>query len=292
MTDDESPIASVKTAAQVVGEIVKTAGDTPEAKEAARQLGRAAVTITKAVNVFLLPLAAMNFAVEKARAYFESGKFAADFGNVAIDIPPENLVEPKGSLAGPLLQALAFSHEEHELRQMYLRLLAAGMDKRTQQIAHPSFVEIIKQLNAQEAAFLASLKWSRWNHTIVELRLRVSSRFSMKLGYQVLHTHLFYRAMKDGTPIESADTAVMIDNLCRLGLVRVTYGVSAGDSETAQDADELYSWVDSRPEFLRLKQEHGSRLIVVRGILAPTEFGVGFAAAVGIQSESSRNIKG
>ena len=102
--------------------MIEAAKDDPQVKVAASELGKTAVTLTKAVNLFLIPLAAMNYAVDKARNYFESN-FAADFARVAKDIPPDDILEPKASMAGPLLQALAFSHEETELRQMYSKNL-------------------------------------------------------------------------------------------------------------------------------------------------------------------------
>jgi len=67
------------------------------------------------------------------------GRVRSPSGEKAAGIPPEHVVEPKASIAGPALQALAFSHEEPDLREMYLNLLRASMDARTAKVAHPAF---------------------------------------------------------------------------------------------------------------------------------------------------------
>lgn len=144
---------SIKTATSgvaLVGEIIKAAGDNPNVKEAGQNLGQTALTITRTINNALLPLAAVNFAFDKARIYFAE-KFQQDILQKASAIPPEQIIEPKASIAGPALQGLAFTHEEANLKDMYLSLLATAMDGRVASEAHPAFVEIIKQLNSEEA---------------------------------------------------------------------------------------------------------------------------------------------
>jgi hypothetical protein len=58
--------------------------------------------LPKAINNALLPLAAINFAFDKARAYFAE-KFRQDLSEKAAAIPPEQIVEPRASIAGPAL---------------------------------------------------------------------------------------------------------------------------------------------------------------------------------------------
>ncbi|MDR1227943.1 MAG: DUF4393 domain-containing protein [Azoarcus sp.] len=108
MSDDD-PIKVAQDGVSLVAEIIKAAGNDPQIKEAAGNLGRTAVTLTKTINNVLVPLAAINFAFDKARAYF-SGKFQQDIVEKAQSIPPEHIVEPKASIAGPTLQGLAFTH--------------------------------------------------------------------------------------------------------------------------------------------------------------------------------------
>src|SRR5712692_5071017 len=104
----EEQMKTARDGIALVGEILKAAGDNPQVKEAGANLGQTALTITKTINNALLPLAAVNFAFDKARKYFAE-KFESDLSAKASAIPVECLVEPKASIAGPALQGLAFT---------------------------------------------------------------------------------------------------------------------------------------------------------------------------------------
>lgn len=147
------PIKQAKECATLVGEIIKAAGDNPKVKEAGNNLGETAVTLTRTINNVLLPLAAVNYAFDKARKYFED-RFEKDLAGKVAKIPLEEIIEPKASIAGPTLQGLAFTHEEGELKDMFLNLLASAMDARIADAAHPAYVEIIKQLTPAEARLI------------------------------------------------------------------------------------------------------------------------------------------
>ena len=282
MSNDD-PIKRATTAVELVSQVVKAAGDDPQVKLAAHELGKTAVTLTKAINVFLIPLALMNYAVEKARKYFEGQQFRDDLAEVAGKIPEEEIVEPKAAVAGPLLQALAFSLDEPPLKEMYLHLLASAMDRRAADVAHPAFVEIIKQMNSEEARLLRSILQSGESLPIVEIRKRASwwrRISSFKTTYWVLATHVQSIVRKNNRtnksePSEIPELPAMVDNWVRLGLVQVTYGLFKGG--------DAYDWVDSRPEIIRAREEHGSTSVwVKRGMIQPTSFGKMFATAVGL----------
>src|SRR4051812_17388195 len=113
----EDGLKNAKDGIAVLGEVIKAAGDNPDVKAAGAQLGKTALTITKTINNALLPLAAVNFAFEKAKAYF-AGPFQDDMAEKAASIPEEDIIEPKASIAGPALQGLAFAHEEANLKAL------------------------------------------------------------------------------------------------------------------------------------------------------------------------------
>lgn len=117
--DDEMKTA--KSGVALVGDIMKATGDNPNVKEAGNNLGKTALTITKTINNALLPLAAINYSFDKAKNYF-ANKFQEDISTKASKIPQEDIIEPKASIAGPALQGLAFTHEEENLKDMYLSL--------------------------------------------------------------------------------------------------------------------------------------------------------------------------
>jgi len=269
-----NPIKDAKDGVALVGEMIKVAGDNPDVKEAGNNLGKSALTITKTINNALLPLAAVNFAFDKARKYF-SEKFEQDLSEKAAKIPPEDLVEPKASIAGPTLQGLAFTHEEDNLKDMFLSLLATAMDGRVAPEAHPAFVEIIKQLTSEEAALLRSILKTEGLIPIVKVGL-VNKDGST---WSTLYTHLLSLSNSEtGDQVENSKCPAMVDNWIRLGLVEVDYTRSIHH-------DTVYDWIENRPEVVKLKEENKTEEYQVdfaKGIIFKTALGNQFAKAVGL----------
>ena len=271
---DDDPIKVAKESVSLVAEIMKVAGDNPQVKEAASNLGQTAVTLTKTINNVLVPLAVINFAFDKARAYF-SGKFQEEIAAKAETIPPEHIVEPKASIAGPTLQGLAFTHEEPSLKEMYLNLLATAMDGRAASLAHPAFIEIIKQLDSKDARLVREVLQSQDAIPIVQIHCK----FKGGAEYKPLVQHLLnITDLTTKKPVEDPELPAIIDNWIRLGLIEVAY-----DRRLADLAQ--YQWVEQRPEFLRLNQEpqpDGAKVEYEKGILQRTELGKRFAKAIGL----------
>lgn len=275
MPNEKDPIQTASGVIDVVATIVKAAGDDPKVKEAASNLGTTAVTLTKTINNVLVPLAAINFAFDKARQYFEN-KFKSDIETATAKIPTEDLIEPKISIAGPAIQGIAFAHEESNLREMFLNLLATSMDRKSAANAHPAFVEVIKQLSGEDASHLQILCKVNFHHAIAEIRRKEKAP---PHNYRVLHTHVMsWLNGENGEPKIVEKSTEMIDNWIRLGLVKVEY-------DTYISSPDAYAWVDSRPEMLEAKKSHASDTIDVdwqRGLLTFTQFGIQFGKAVGL----------
>lgn len=268
------PLKVANEGVSLVAEVIKAAGDNPQAKEAAGNLGHTAVTLTKTINNVLVPLAAINFAFDKAKAYF-SGKFQQEIAEKAESIPLEHIVEPKASIAGPTLQGLAFTHEEPNLKEMYLNLLATAMDGRAASATHPAFVEIIKQLDSEDARLVRSVLQSPGPIPIVQIHRKLKGGTE----YHVLAQHLLNLTNNTSkAPIEDPQLPAMIDNWIRLGLVEVAYDKHLTDLTS-------YAWVDQRPEFLRqtqTSQPDGAKVEYQKGFMQRTELGKRFAKAVGL----------
>lgn len=63
------------------------------------------------------------------------------------NIDPEKIVEPDAYVAVPTIQAISYSMNSDELRNLYANLLAKAMNSDTKEHVHPAFVDIIKQLS-------------------------------------------------------------------------------------------------------------------------------------------------
>ena len=272
-----NPDDSLKTARDgvaLVGEILKAAGDNPNVKEAGQNLGQTALTITKLINNALLPIAAVNFAFDKAKVYFAE-TFPQDIAAKTAAIPPEHIVEPKASIAGPTLQGLAFTHEEPNLKEMYLSLLATAMDGRVAADAHPAFVEVIRQLSSEEAQLMRGVLQSPVPIAIIEVRLTTVGQ----QGYQTLARHVLNLSNSTTkAAVENPQLPAIVDNWVRLGLAHVDYVTQLMDAAA-------YEWAAQRPEIVRLRKTYETetqKISFANGILERTDFGVQFARAVSL----------
>lgn len=275
----DDPIKTTRDGLGIVIDLIKVAGENPQVHEAGTNLGQTALTISKTINNALLPLAAINFAFDKARKYF-SERFQSDLQDKTKTIPVDQIVEPKASVAGPALQGLAFTHEEPNLKEMYLSLLATAMDLWVASTAHPAFVEIIKQLESEEAHLLRLTLRVPGLLPIVQVRTTIVG----ETGWQEIATHIMnLRDAKSDQPVENPNLPAMVDNWIRLGLFEVAYDKFIAD-------EKKYAWVEDRPECKRLKAEHESEKKKVgyeRGCMSHTALGLKFAVAVGLLMEDA-----
>lgn len=273
---DLNPVEQARNGVALVSDLVKAAADSPEGKEAAKNLGQTAVTVTKLVNNVLLPVAAVNFAFDRAREYFQN-KFAVDLTTKTAKIPPEHVVEPKASVAGPALQGLAFAHEEPQLKDLFLELIASAMDGRKANTAHPAFVEVLKQLTGEEARLLRGPLTAQGMLPVVQIHVVASASDSSSL----LFNHIGFTQAEDGSLVEIDMLAAMVDNWIRLGLVDVSYVTSAVDLDGA----DPYGWFETHPlhtKAVAYAHGQGCGVKVVPGSMRATNFGQLFAKAVGM----------
>lgn len=279
----ESALAPVisQTWAAVADKALAAASDSPDLKATGLSLGRSARTLAQTIETCLLPLAAVNFAVAKARDYF-ANSFGKKLEAQAQDIPPDSLRDPAPTVAAQALQGLAFCHEEESLESMYLALLATSMDGRTpKDAAHPAFVEIVRQLTGDEAQILKVFLGPPDTQAIAQIRTQKPStdKFDFVPGPQVTISRYLTGLTRNGAPAEIEGLGAMLDNWIRLGLIEV-------DFNRQFTAPAAYDWAEKRPEFIRARAQYETdtdKVVAVGGVLGVTEFGQRFAAAVGLR---------
>jgi hypothetical protein len=210
--------------------------------------------------------------------YFISQQFAGDLAEKTAHIPVEHLAAPHPTVAIPALEALSYSHDEPNLKEMYLNLLAAAGDDRRSDDAHPSFAEIIKQLSPGEAGQLR--EFLSLEHLPVA-RLKLMTALPGQ-SFQVMRHHVLNWHTPEGEVLDDDLLDVFVDNWIRLGLAAISYMEFVTD---IPDVADPYHWVTERPEFIRLRDQGAAMepprpATFDRGILRRTEFGVRFARAV------------
>lgn len=253
-------------------ELVSAAKETPEFQQAARiRAKRIAIKEAAFLQVFRPIRKLLGLSTE----YFEHG-FEDDMKARLGAIPEENRTAPKASVAAPAMQGLAFSLEEPDLKELYLNLLASASDDRVSGDVHPAFVEVVRQLSAEEAPHLSRLL----NEEAVAC-LRVKSIVNKEMpneGWSPALDHVLNTLDADGNPTEVRRLPTFVDNWIRLGLVEVQYAASFTDKE-------LYDWADTNPAYQRIRSENADperEIGYDLGSIRATAFGLQFAEAVGI----------
>jgi hypothetical protein len=206
-------VSNVKDTAEAIKGIVEAVPVYEDALQPAmKELSKGTLTIAKAINVALAPVSLLVWGFDQIKGYLETS-LAKKLEN----IPSENIQPPDPSIAVPTIEALRYTGQKEELREMFSNLLANAMDKKTASATHPSFVEIIKQINSDEAKIINLLDSSK-AHPIVKVKFvnqendhfnELLKNFSL-LPYQARCVHPQFGPS-------------YLENIERLGLAEISY---------------------------------------------------------------------
>lgn len=279
MGEESTPgaLGEVRSAAGAVAEILKAAKENPEAAEAGRTAAKSLNVLSSSLYSMLMPLRVLNYGAAKVEAYF-AAKFGQELGSKLAGLAPEDIVEPKTYIAGPVIQGIADTVEEPDLRDMYTSLLASAMSEQAASQVHPSYVEIIKQLSPHEVEALQGV--------LRQQQLPAATLFTQfPDGSHITHERNLVPIFKfpsDYDPVVVRTGASWIENWHRLGLIEVDYANHLSN-------DAAYEWVEGRLEFTHRSTfiREGEALRFKKGLIRRTDFGVGFAEAVGILTDAT-----
>lgn len=177
-------------------------------------------------------------------------------------IPPENIQEPPLKILGPALEASKYYIEEEELRSMFAKILASSFDNRKNSVIHPSFVEIIKQLDITDARILQVLKEHNYvtESTIPCMKAVAKSDDGTKIIFPIIY-------FIDGS--EGIDElAPSLTNLERLGLLKIK-------SDTYVTNDSKYDFIRNN-SIIQLVLENYPELSLEKMCFSITPLGKNF----------------
>lgn len=155
------------------------------------------------------------FPVKKANALFKYKleDFKNNLETRLNSIPKDKIVEPDLMVAGPVLESLKYIYDKEELRNMYLNLLVSSMNKDTKDKAHPSYVEIIRQLTPLDAKVFKRLS-EIGQVACVHPILKIDN--TNKVYSSVYPNYIVEELLDLG---DEFDLSASISNLIRLGLI-------------------------------------------------------------------------
>lgn len=253
---------------KAVGEVAKQAGEL--AKE---PVGNIVNPPTKVLGERLGGIFELIFwPVEKAQIYkvHRIEEYKRSLEEKVSAIPVEKLVEPPLNVVGPALEAAKYYIEDEILRDMFAQLIASSMNSDTANLAHPSFVEIIKQLSPLDANLLKSMVVQ---NSVKSLESEAVPIYTLVEFRNIKHSNCPYTFLNYISGIGVSE--VTLENLIRLRLIELS-------SKGLDEAEfEKYPKMQSYAESInQLKKEAQYKMIYKLYSANLTNFGATFCKAV------------
>lgn len=218
----------IEGASQVATEVAKDVYQDvahPGLQSAGEVLG----LVPRAVNAALVPLREW---IEKREYRLASTKKLLE--KKLEKVAPEEIVPPEMHIAIPALQAIGYSMDNDEIRDMYANLLASSMMKKVKNDVLPAYTEFIKQLSPDEARILRYIYSIHASVPVVTLR----SEDKKGEGIDVVpYFTLLYRQVPDLETKDPNKTAIFVDNLTRLQLLKIYDGNYLADESKYHDLE-------------------------------------------------------
>lgn len=226
-TENQQPDSNVKATIDAVTGLAKEIPIYPDAiQPAAKEIGKGLETVAKAVNIGLAPVAALVWGYEKIKQYLE-----VTLSKKLANVPKDKIVSPPIEVAGPAIESLRFTENQPALRELFANLLASAMNSDTQQNVHPGFVEIIKNLSADECLLLSHISEDDRHNISLGMPFLTILKKIYGENRRHLETLISYDTL---TPIQLKNIGIKdselvpsyMYNLERLGLIKINTFIS------------------------------------------------------------------
>lgn len=263
--NDNSKETNIKSTIDVIkglAEAVPVYSDVVQ--PAAKEVGKSLAVVAKTVNIALAPVSALVWGFEKIKEFVH-----ARVSEKLKEVPEEKIITPDPAIVGPSLEALRYSGNDINLRELYASLIATAMNVTKVEIAHPAFVEIIKNLSSDEA-ILINYIYSKANiHPVVDIHVVFPSPEK-----SFLHTNI--SVLGEASKVNNIDLAPnYIDNLCRLGIIRKELSTFFNENSlTVLYFDNLIA-----KSYEEVYEPEGASVVVDKRSIVLTEFGKQFCKA-------------
>lgn len=118
-------------------------------KSTTQESGKVLSLIPRTINAALVPL--RQWIAHKEYNLVETEKLLAQ---KLEHVGEDKIVTPEAYVAVPAIQAISYSMNSEELRNLYANLLAKAMNSDTKDSVHPAYINIISQLTPLDAKVL------------------------------------------------------------------------------------------------------------------------------------------
>jgi hypothetical protein len=178
-------------------------------------------------------------------------------------LTPDDIMAPAPEIVAPAMAAMSYS----PLRAEFANLVASAMSRRDAAAVLPAYVEVLKQLSADEVALLAAAPQLGRALPIGDLMYAHSSGRMLAAHRNIVPASFAAHCQIRG------NIPQYIDNLVRLNLVNRQLGAEGHDQDYNDLLNQAFvaAAVKARPP--------RSKAALERGVLGLTDFGARFRAA-------------
>lgn len=218
-------------------------------------------------NVVLYPVKKANITYS-----YKLECFKDDLYHQASQIPKQCLHEPNLMISGPTLEALKYTYDEEKLREMYIKLLTSSMDSRKDTVVHPSYVQIIQQMNSFDATLFQFLAAQPRYIKAINPNVRLKGTNQVYLN-AMPEWYIIWDQTVDVFQLSAS-----LVRLSKLGLVELMFDRTAGTDgyDTLESSGQLQAILS---EYQRLNPEQELELDSMHSVLYVNDYGKQFAKA-------------
>jgi len=225
-------------------------------------------SVTETSKVVSLVPRAINAALSGLRIWILKREFNVKETEKLLEeklanVSEEKIIPPDPYVAVPAFQAISYSMDSEELRNMYANLLSKAMNKDTKKDVHPAFTEIIKQMSPIDAQILKKV----FNSKSIPL-IDVIDKHTENGSYIPLISNLTNIFDYDNVTV-----SVSLNNLIRLGLAEIPAGEFFPN-------EIIYDTITSHLAFIEFKKKHKSpqnyKIDISQKLLSITALGFKF----------------
>lgn len=200
--------------AECIGKAIETVPNVYDdaLKPTTQESGKILSLVPRTISAALVPL--RQWIANKEYNLAETEKLLA---KKLEHVGEDKIVTPEPYVAVPAIQAISYSMNSEELRNLYANLLAKAMNTDTKNLVHPSFVEIIKQLSPTDSLVFKKIM-ERDANPLIDLVYEKCDNpdFPIPTASVTITTNI---SDIDIAPVESI--CLSIDNLIKQSLISI-----------------------------------------------------------------------
>ena len=193
-------------------------------------------------------------------------------------IPDERLKEPDFHTVSMALDNCRHCITNDDLRLLYVNLIVNTMDAKKSNLIHPSFADIIKQMNTLDALVL---------NTFSEIPTQPLIEVGKVIGknqFQVIHSNLYFPDFCDDVSMIN-ELSSSITNLDRLGLIKIDFIVCVAENV---HYEKLIKLSEETTDFMLLSKDE---VKIRKGLVELTPFGHDFLSVCLDDNTTSNNTE-